>query len=56
MEEKQEDWNVLNSVDDWQQTVLKEANPKWNDPETFFERMQKNNAGTAKDAKKGAKK
>jgi hypothetical protein len=36
---------------------LKEGNPNWNDPDTFFERLQKQAAGGAgKDAKKGAKK
>lgn len=46
---------VVDAVDDWEKTILKEANPKWNDPDTFFERMQKA-APAAKDAKKGAKK
>ncbi len=36
MEEKQEENKVLDSVDEWERTILKEANPKWNDPETFF--------------------
>ena len=55
MEEKEEETRVLDSVDDWEQTTLKEANPKWNDPDTFFERMEKaGNAG--KEVKKGNKK
>ena len=46
---------MLSSVDDWEQNTLKEANPKWNDPDTFFERMEKaGNVG--KDAKKAPKK
>ncbi len=46
---------MVNDVDDCEQTILKEANPKWNDPDTFFERMEKA-APAGKDVKKGAKK
>lgn len=42
------------SFDDWEQTTLKEANPKWNDPDTFFERMEVKKE--TKDQKKGGKK
>lgn len=35
---------------------MKEANPKWNDPDTFFERMEKAANVGGKDVKKGAKK
>jgi hypothetical protein len=46
---------MIGSVDEWEQTILKEGNPKWNDPDTFFERMEKGTV-PGKDAKKGAKK
>lgn len=39
LEEIDEDKKVVNSVDEWEQTILKEANPNWNDPDTFFQRM-----------------
>ncbi len=39
MEEKQEEKIVVDSVDAWQQTILKENNPKYQDPDTFFERL-----------------
>lgn len=50
------------------ETILKEANPNYKDPETFFERMAENTASTSntkaaantkepkKDSKKSAKK
>ena len=44
----------MNSVDDWEQTILKEANPNWNDPDTFFEREEAKKL--QKDPKKGGKK
>lgn len=44
---------MLDSIDNWEQTILKENNPNWNDPDTFFERME---AGTSKEVKKGGKK
>ena len=56
MEEKEDEKRVIGSVDDWQQTILKQANPKWNDPDTFFQRMQKAGNVGGKDAKKGPKK
>ena len=56
MEEKEEEEKVLNSIDDWEQTTLKEANPNWNDPDTFFERMEKAGNAGGKDAKKAPKK
>jgi hypothetical protein len=43
----------VNAVDEWERTILKEANPNWNDPETFFEREE---AKKNKDQKKGGKK
>lgn len=55
-QEKDEERNVLNSVDTWEQTILKEGNPNWNDPETFFQRMEKKAPVQAKDVKKAAKK
>ncbi len=56
-EEKEEEAKVLDSVDEWQKTILKQANPLWNDPDTFFQRMAKQAGGTnAKDAKKAPKK
>lgn len=36
MEEAEEEKRAVDAVDDWEQTILKEANPKWNDPDTFF--------------------
>lgn len=36
MDEVAEEKKVVNAVDEWEQTVLKEANPNWNDPDTFF--------------------
>lgn len=39
LDEIEEDKKAVNSVDEWEQTILKEANPNWNDPDTFFERM-----------------
>ena len=53
LEERQEEKKAINSVDDWEQTILKEANPNWNDPDTFFEREE---AKKQKDPKKGGKK
>ena len=55
MDEMAEDKRVINSVDEWEQTILKEANPNWNDPDTFFERMEAQDA-SKKDPKKGGKK
>ena len=40
LDEIAEDKKVVNDVDEWEQTILKEANPNWNDPDTFFERME----------------
>jgi hypothetical protein len=48
---------VVDSVDEWEQTILKENNPKYQDPDTFFERLEAmQGAQGGKDAKKGAKK
>lgn len=55
MDEFAEERKAVDSVDEWEQTILKEANPKWNDPDTFFERMEKN-VPQGKDAKKIGKK
>lgn len=44
-------------MDNWEKTTLIEGNPKWNDPETFFERLEKEaKPAGGKDIKKGAKK
>ena len=51
---KKEEEDYLNNLDDWEQNTLKEANPNWNDPETFFERMEKQ--AQPGNAKKGGKK
>lgn len=32
MEEKNQEKKVVDSVDAWEQTILKENNPKWQDP------------------------
>lgn len=55
MDEEMEEKRVINSIDDWEQTILKEANPKWNDPDTFFERMEKEKE-VKKEVKKAGKK
>lgn len=39
IDEKNEEKRIVDSIDQWEQTILKENNPKWHDPDTFFQRM-----------------
>ncbi|EGR27916.1 hypothetical protein IMG5_186680 [Ichthyophthirius multifiliis] len=57
-----EDKRQFNELDNWENTIFKEANPNWKDPDKFFENddifNNQTNAkgGVAKDSKKPAKK
>ena len=52
MNEEREERKYLDSIDEWEQTILKENNPNWKDPDTFFERQE----AAQLDPKKGGKK
>lgn len=55
MDELLEDKQYLDSIDQWEQTILKENNPNWKDPDEF---LAAGNESAPKDAnpKKGGKK
>jgi hypothetical protein len=58
-EEEKQDLDAIDELDKWVEVVLKDVNPNYKDPDTFFERMEDTAASsnaTKKDTKKPAKK
>ncbi len=60
-DERDDDARGIDELDGWVENTLKSSNPNYQDPDTFFERMESaqvnaNQKGGAKDVGKGKKK
>lgn len=40
LEEEKQDRDAIDELDKWVEVVLKDVNPNYKDPDTFFERME----------------